>query len=144
MNRDEKLESLLDRQYWVVDMLPKQVPANSEGQYFKIEQYYLESPRKEILVEKYANILIKLNCYYDFEVWFDEEWQSNPSPHCLSECLLKCDAVNRPLFVLLDSTDALFSLDGEETSMTIYNPNDSLLELLGALASSEGLFLWQP
>jgi hypothetical protein len=144
MNRDEKLESLLDRQYWVVDMLPKQVPANSEGQYFKIEQYYLESPRKEILVEKYASILIKLNCYYDFEVWFDEEWQSNPSPHCLSECLLKCDAVNRPLFVLLDSIDALLSLDGEETSMTIYNPNDSLLELLGALASSEGLFLWQP
>ena len=73
MNRDEKLESLLDRQYWVVDMLPKQVPANSEGQYFKIEQYYHESPRKEILVEKYANILIKLNCYYDFEVRFDEE-----------------------------------------------------------------------
>jgi len=144
MNRDEKLESLLDRQYWVVDMLPKQVPANSEGQYFKIEQYYLESPRKEILVEKYASILIKLNCYYDFEVWFDEEWQSNPSPHCLSECLLKCDALNRPLFVLLDSTDALFSLDGGETSMTIYNPNDSLLELLGALASSEGLFLWKP
>ena len=144
MNRDDRLESLLERQYWVVDMLPKQVPADSEGQYFKIEQYYLESPRKEIICEKYTNILIKLNCYYDFEILFDERWHNNPTPHYLAECVSRCFSSNRPLFVLLDSSDALLGLDGDDTTMTIYNPTDSLLELVGALASSEGLFLWKP
>ncbi len=87
MNRDDRMESLLERQYWVVDMLPKQVPADGEGQYFKIEQYYLESPRKEIICEKYTNILIKLNCYYDFDILFDERWHNNPTPHFLAECV---------------------------------------------------------
>ena len=144
MNRDDRLESLLERQYWVVDMLPKQVPADGEGQYFKIEQYYLESPRKEIICEKYTNILIKLNCYYDFEILFDERWQNNSTPHFLAECVSRCFSSNRPLFVLLDSADALLGLVGDDTTMTIYNPTDSLLELVGALASSEGLFLWKP
>ena len=144
MNRDDRLESLLERQYWVVDMLPKQVPADGEGQYFKIEQYYLESPRKEIICEKYTNILIKLNCYYDFEILFDERWQNNPTPYFLAECVSRCFSSNRPLFVLLDSADALLGLDGDDTTLTIYNPTDSLLELVGALASSEGLFLWKP
>lgn len=144
MNRDDRLESLLERQYWVVDMLPKQVPADSEGQYFKIEQYYLESPRKEIICEKYTNILIKLNCYYDFDILFDEKWQNNPAPHFLAECVSRCFSSSRPLFVLLDSADALLGLDGDDTTMTIYNPNENLLELVGALASSEGLFLWKP
>ena len=144
MNRDDRLESLLERQYWVVDMLPKQVPADGEGQYFKIEQYYLESPRKEIICEKYTNILIKLNCYYDFEILFDERWQNNPTPYFLAECVSRCFRSNHPLFVLLDSSDALLGLDGDDTTMTIYNPTDSLLEQVGALASSEGLFLWKP
>ena len=144
MNRDDRLESLLERQYWVVDMLPKQVPADGEGQYFKIEQYYLESPRKEIICEKYTNILIKLNCYYDFEILFDERWQNNPTPYFLAECVSRCFSSNRPLFVLLDSADALLGLDGDDTTLTIYNPTDSLLELVGVLASSEGLFLWKP
>ncbi len=144
MNRDDRLESLLERQYWVVDMLPKQVPADGEGQYFKIEQYYLESPRKEIICEKYTNILIKLNCYYGFEILFDERWQNNPTPYFLAECVSRCFSSNRPLFVLLDSADALLGLDGDDTTLTIYNPTDSLLELVGVLASSEGLFLWKP
>ena len=111
MNRDDRLESLLERQYWVVDMLPKQVPADGEGQYFKIEQYYLESPRKEIICDKYTNILIKLNCYYDFEMLFENKWHNNPTPYFLAECVSRCFSSIRPLFVLLDSSDALLGLD---------------------------------
>ena len=85
MNRDDRLESLLERQYWVIDMLPKQVPADSEGQYFKIEQYYLESPRKEIICEKYTNILIKLNCYYDFDISFDENGDAKKNSAYIKE-----------------------------------------------------------
>ena len=36
------IEEYLEKPYWVIDILPKQVPADSRGQYFEIEEYYLE------------------------------------------------------------------------------------------------------
>ena len=35
------IDELIEKSYWVVDLLPKQVPNNSEGQYFKVVKYYL-------------------------------------------------------------------------------------------------------
>ena len=34
------IEEYLNKPYWVIDILPKQVPADSKGQYFRIEKYY--------------------------------------------------------------------------------------------------------
>ena len=39
------IEEYLNKPYWVIDILPKQVPADSKGQYFKIEKYFLEHPQ---------------------------------------------------------------------------------------------------
>ena len=33
----EPVFELLEKPYWVVDILPKQVPKDSAGQYFKLE-----------------------------------------------------------------------------------------------------------
>ena len=32
----------------------------------------------------------------------------------------------------------------DDTHITIYNPSDSLTELIGVLAEAEGLFVWKP
>ena len=32
------IETLLNKPYWVIDILPEQVPEDSAGQYFAIEQ----------------------------------------------------------------------------------------------------------
>ena len=39
------IEEYLNKTYWVIEILPKQVPADGKGQYFKIEKYYLEHPQ---------------------------------------------------------------------------------------------------
>ncbi|WP_408070716.1 hypothetical protein [Butyrivibrio sp. JL13D10] len=34
---ETKVEELLQKQYWIIDILPEWVPADSPGQYFEIE-----------------------------------------------------------------------------------------------------------
>ena len=38
---EKTVEELLNTPYWIVDILPEQVPADCNGQYFKVEKYYL-------------------------------------------------------------------------------------------------------
>ena len=71
------IEGYFDRQYWVVDILPKQVPADAPGQYFQVEEYYLETGRLEDIRKKFLNILLKLNCYYCFYIISDKIENSN-------------------------------------------------------------------
>ena len=42
------------------------------------------------------------------------------------------------------SGEALIVSEPDETNLTVYNPDEALLELLRALASREGLFVWKP
>ena len=49
---DEITERLLQAPYWVIDFLPMQVPQESRGQFFAVEQHYLsqEQTGNEVLV----------------------------------------------------------------------------------------------
>ena len=111
------IEEFLDKPYWVIDILPKQVPADSRGQYFKIEKYFLEHPQIDGIYRKFIHILLKLNCYEYINVSHDgDEWMTNPDPHELEAALLKC----------------------------MDNPTEESKELIDSLAVSEGLFMWKP
>ena len=60
---DDRIDSLMEKPYWIVDMLPKQVPPRSGGQYFRVEDYIVnDDGRKHTLYTKLANVLVKLNC----------------------------------------------------------------------------------
>ena len=138
------IEEYLNKPYWVIDILPKQVPAEGRGQYFKIEKYYLEHPQIDIIYRKFSNILLKLNCYEDIDVSHDgEEWMTNPAPHELEAALLKCMADKQMFYIILKSADIFITVSGDDTYMTVYNPTEEVLELLGSLADSEGLFVWR-
>ena len=63
------IEELLSKPYWIVDILPKQVPANAGGQYFTIEKYFLSPPHIDAIYRKFANMMLKLNCYDDIKVF---------------------------------------------------------------------------
>lgn len=140
------IEDRLNKPYWIVDPLPKQVPANGEGQFFKVEQYLLT----EILPlrKKYVQVLLKLNCYYDIMVSHDgENWLSNPEPEILEERVGACVSANPSesfFYVSLMSDTVLMVMERDCISMTVYNPADDLLELIRLLANSEGLFVWKP
>jgi hypothetical protein len=139
------IEEFLDKPYWVIDILPKQVPADSRGQYFKIEEYYLEQPQIDIIYKKFTDILLKVNCYEDIDVSHDgDEWSTNPDPHELEAALLKCMADKQMFYIVLKSAYFLITVSSDDTYMTVYNPTEEVLELIGSLAGSEGLFVWQP
>ena len=139
------IEEYLDKPYWVIDILPKQVPADGRGQYFRIEKYFLEHPQIDNIYRKFTSILLKLNCYEDIDVSHDgEEWITNPAPHELEAALLKCMADKQMLYIFLKSADVLITVSGDDTYMTVYNPTEEMTELIGSLAGSEGLFMWKP
>lgn len=140
---DNTIEQLMERPYWIVDVLPKQVPLGSRGQYFTVEKYLLDRQRRAALGEKQADILIKLNCYEDLDVSTDcDHWQHNPAPEELSLLVHDCITGNQPLYILMAEGETLLTLSGDVTYMTLYNPNADVLELVCALASAQGLFVW--
>ena len=139
------IEEYLEKPYWVIDILPKQVPAGSKGQYFEIEKCFREHPQIDIIYRKFTNILLKLNCYVDIEVSQDgDNWITNPAPHELEAALLKCMADKQMFYIILKSADVLITVNGDDTYMTVYNPTEESIELINSLAVSEGLFMWKP
>lgn len=139
------IEEYLERPYWVIDILPKQVPADSSGQYFRIAEYYLEHPQMVAIYRKFTNILLKLNCFEDLEACLNgEEWTTNPAPKAIEAMLTDCLAAKSMLYIMLKPADAMIVISGDDTYMTVYNPSEETLDLLGVLASSEGLFVWKP
>ena len=142
-NFDTRTEQLLEAPYWVIDMLPRQVPQDGAGQYFAVERYYLEGTQHVRLCRQFADLLLKLNCYHDMLVCRDEEWIRNPEPAALVAWLT--DALRHGhLCALIDDGDALITASGGDTHLTLYNPSPALLELARQLAVASGLFLWQP
>ena len=141
---DRIVEQLLEAPYWVIDFLPMQVPQYSAGQFFAVEQYYLEEPQHERVCRQFADVLLKLNCYYDLLVNCDggDEWLY-PDPKMLEKWLME-SLQNGHLCVLIGDGDALITARGGDTNLTLYNPSPDLLHLVGQLATAAGLHLWQP
>ena len=154
------MKDYLEKPYWVIDILPKQVPANGQGQYFKIEEFFLKEPQYSVIRKKFCSLLLKLNCYYDIAVLnAHDEWIGNPSPESVEEWMLSGEAV----YVMLKSgeggdayapsdadedacgpEEAMIVFSGDDHYLTLYNPNENLLELVSSLANAEGLFVWKP
>ena len=145
MKSEQSTEWFLDKPYWVIDVLPKQVPEGGEGQYFRVEEFFREHPQIDDIYRKFTNILLKLNCYLDIDVSADgEEWTKNPAPKDVGDMVLKCMSDKTMLYFLIKSEATMITISGDDTYMTVYHPTDEILTLLTPLAVSEGLFIWKP
>lgn len=129
------IEELLERPYWVIDILPWQVPADSPGQYFAVERYFLQEPQIARVKQHHIDLVLKLNCYEDLSL--DEEHEVNPAPARIATAM-------RERYVCILVGDAMLVSEPDDTCLTLYNPSDQLLALVRTLASSEGLYVWQP
>ena len=138
----ENIEAFLSKPYWIVDILPKQVPADDGGQYFAIEKYFLKSPHVDAIYKKFADVLLKLNCYYDIAVFIvdDDKWVENPAPEDFERMILERKTLN----VVLKKNQAMIAISGDEHYMTLYDPNEETLGLVTTLAAAEGLHIWKP
>lgn len=136
------IEAYLSRPYWIIDILPKKVPANGAGQYFAIEKYFLSPPMVDAIYQKFANVILKLNCYYDIIVSLadDDKWLENPAPEDLAQMVLERKQLN----IILNNAQAMIAITGDDHYMTVYGPNEETLEIITALAAAEGLHVWKP
>ena len=136
------LDDFFDKEFWVVDFLPKQVPEKAGGRFFSVEQYYLEPSRYAVLREQFSDILLKLYCYYDLRLFVNDDTEgiANPEPELLANHI-KDDQGN--LCILVGASEGLITLSRDDTHMTIYAPSEELLELIWTLAGAVGLFVWK-
>ena len=128
----DRIEELLQTPYWIIDILPMQVPKDSPGQYFTIEDYFLKEQMAEIK-HKHINVILKLNCYTDVSI----EGETNPAPDRISDIMNE-----RYVYIMVGNSMILSEPD--DTHMTVFNPDTQLLELICAISTAEGLFVWKP
>ena len=129
------IEELLQTPCWIIDILPKQVPKDRQGQYFRMEDFFLQGENRSAVKQKHLNLILKLNCYRD--VSLDEDGDLNPPPEQIADTVFR-------RYTYIRIADAMLLSEPDDTHMTLFNPNEELLELIKALASGEGLFVWQP
>lgn len=127
------IDELLQTPYWIIDVLPRRVPRESPGQYFAVEGYYLAGERLADIKRRHINVILKLNCYRD--VSLSEESEVNPSPERIAE-----EIHRRYLYVMLG--DSMILSEPDDTHLTLFNPDEELLELVREIVAGEGLFLW--
>ena len=138
------IDDFFDKEFWVVDFLPKQVPETADGRFFSVEQYYLEPLRYAVLRVQFSEILLKLYCYYDLRLFVDDDMEGmfNPKPELLANHI-KDNQGN--LCILIGASEGFITLSRDDTHMTVYAPSEDLLELIRTLAGGAvGLFVWKP
>lgn len=138
MLNDEKVEMLLEKKFYIIDILPQIASKN----FFEVEQYYLNSEKLKEFNCKIENILLKLLCYYNYSVYYKDKWKNNITINELLQNIRnvienKKDFLN----ILINENNTLIQLNNSDLYMTIYNPDKKLLEIITDLAKSEGLFI---
>ena len=125
------IEELLEKPYWIIDILPKQVPKDSLGQYFAVEDFFLKEELSEIK-KKHINVVLKLNCYMDITI--DDDM--NPAPEQIRDTML-----GRDVYIMMG--DSMILSETDDTHLTLFNPDEGVLDMINVIASSEGLFVWK-
>lgn len=129
------IDELLQKPYWIIDILPEQVPADSPGQYFAVEEYFLSAEQLADIKQKHINLVLKLNCYKRISI--NEEKEYNPSP-------MRIAGEMRSEYVYLMLDESMILSEPDDTHMTVFNPDEETLELIKILAAGEGLYVWHP
>ncbi len=130
-----KIEELMQKDFWIIDILPLQVPKDSRGQYFAIEEYYLNQKQFPAIKQKQINLVLKLNCYRD--MFIDGEEIVNPSPEHIAD-------VMRTKYANIVIGETLICSEPDDIHMTLYNPDVEMLRLIRKMTIGEGLYLWKP
>ena len=137
------LNDLLEKQCYVIDFLPRQVPKDTDGQFFRIENYMLNNYERYGFSNRFIRIILKLMCYYRVIVHWGE-WIEQPAPELIAEIV---DTIMENhsgyMNMLLPDKNALLIFECDCLNLTLYNPDAELTELAEQLARSEGLFGWK-
>ncbi|MBQ4257562.1 MAG: hypothetical protein II713_01010 [Clostridia bacterium] len=137
---DALTQELLEKPCWVIDFLPRRVPEKSGGHFFEVEQFYLDETRRPDFFRRFAQILLGVFCYCDLVSGDGETWSRKNAPQKLYDTVAQLP-LNGYRCVLLPGEEALFTVSGSDLYMTVYNPSETLLDLIRPLVHAQGLFL---
>lgn len=134
------IDRLLETPCYIIDFIPLQVPKNCGGQYFKVENYFLNHYDLYGLRDRFIRTILKAMCYYPVSVYWGE-WIEQPSPEQVAEII---DTImenhSGDMNMLFTSKDALLQLGWDCLNISIYNPDEEMCVLFEQLATSEGMF----
>ena len=134
------VDRLLETPCYIIDFIPQQVPKNCGGQYFKVENYFLNHSDRYGVRDRFIRTILKAMCYYPISVYWDE-WIEQPSPEQVAEII---DTImenhSGDMNMLFTSKGALLQFGWDCLNISIYNPDEEMCVLFEQLAISEGLF----
>ena len=137
-----RIDALMEQPYWIVDILPKQVPPDRSKSYAAAEKWFLNDKNRRKIRTVQAEVLIRLNCYYDLKaVRLEEETDDCLTSEQLERVITEGEGV---LQIAAESAETLITLDHGDTYFTVYSTSEELLALLRKLAEGSGLFVWKP
>lgn len=138
----DRIDALVDKKAYLIDIFPKTVPQKADNRYFAVEKYFQQN-RSEF-ERKLTAIILKLYCYYDLTVVIDDNITENPQVEELTVLLEKCfNGELRYINIVLPECEAMLSLSYGDLYMTAYNVSGELKELLTQLVNAEGLFFYE-
>lgn len=139
-NITDNIDQLLEKTCYVIDFLPERVPEDSDGQYFDVDYYLLNSSRYVILKDRSVNVILKLMCYYHTRILWDE-WIDKPDPELVENIVSEImDNHSGTLDCLFPEENMLLVFDWDSLYLAVYNPPQRAHELMKQIAASEGLF----
>ena len=134
------INRLLETPCYIIDFLPRQVPKDCGGQFFKVENYFLNHYNRYGLRDSFISIILKAMCYYPISVYWGE-WIEQPSPEQVAEIIdTIMENYSGDMNMLFTSKGALLQFGWDCLNISIYNPDEEMCVLFEQLATSEGMF----
>ena len=153
VKRSEKLDSLFSQDYRVIDFLPSHVAEHGNSIFEEVESYFLQDKQLQEFCDKAIAIILKVICYYPFEVYVEEYPPLKPKRSgWLKEkrCDLLVKILKRVIMkkkgqvdILLGKENSIISITGGVRSIAVYNESESLRDLLDKVVGTEGLYYWK-
>ena len=134
------IDEILERPCYIIVFLPQQVSKDCGGQFFKVENYFLNNYDCYGIRDRFIRVILKAMCYYPVSIQWGK-WTEQPTPEQVAEII---DTIMRnhsgDVNVLFTSKDALLQFGWDCLSISVYNPDEKMCILFEKIATSEGLF----
>ena len=139
----KKINELLEKPCHVIDFLPQRVPNTSNGHFFDVEYYLLNSKKRHEMKNRYVNIILKLMCYYRTSILWNG-WNNNPKPSDIEDAVSEImENHSGTLNILFPDEETLLVFEWDCLNFAVYNLSESMKEIVEKIALSEGFFCWK-
>ena len=141
---DITVERLLEDDYWIIDILPSQIPIEKQAEYRALTDEYFESGKVAQLHRRYADILTMINSRFKTAMLCmpEDEWTISPDDVAVKDAVIH-HTEQGCVDLLLTEEETLISLQAEDLYIAVYHPTEEILSLLRQAVSESGFYIWQ-